>query len=555
MKTLFTIAAIIATFLAQAGGTFSLIEINPLHGTEQSFFTDSSKTVYGAGELSGFVELNGKLYFSARNAYENDELWSTDGTAQGTWLVKDINPNGSAGISNLVKVGNRLMFMACDNNNTDFDLWSTDGTTEGTLKVAELDQTVNTALSAQSISVMGDRLLFCTQTQLMISDGTGSGTHSLLSIASYSQGFGYCELNNKVYFVLPGNSGGQEIWRTDGTSMGTEKILDLSAPQNNMNVSEMVSFNGKLYLNAAVIGQGNDVFSFDGSINGAIQKVILIPGGNSYPGNFILHNNDLYFTASNMTTANIYRIAAGSSTPVELIPGASFSWINNLTFANNSLYFLTEMQNEIHRVDLNSMLHSTTLLQGFTVPYYFITGSPMLVGNAGRVFMALYDSITGNQVLAEADETLAEINQITPGAVSIMHPFNFLLGCGTADIFDFKIWGNKLLLPANFNEAGRELWIFEANDLSGVDETPANELSFSMFPNPAHEELTLKMENNNYCEHQINITNTNGDVVMQKNWTGGATTIQLTDLPSGVYLTTLTESGKAVASRKLVVVK
>jgi ELWxxDGT repeat protein len=401
---------------------------------------------------------------------------------------------------------------------------------------------------------MGSRLLFCTQTQLMISDGTTAGTDSLLAINTYSQGFGYCELNNKVYFVLPGNNGQQEIWRTDGTATGTQLVLNLTTALNIISTSEMIAFNGKLYLTASISGQGSDLFVFDGNIGGQIQRVNLVTGANAYPGNFTLHDNSFYFTASNLTTANLYRISGANSTPQELIQNASFGWLNTVTFANNSVYFLTDNQQQIHRIDLNNLIHSVTQLHGYSMPYYFDNKS-MLVGSGGNVFMAMYDSTSNKQVLFEANETLTEMNMILPNGTNTTHPFNFLLGCGTADIFDFKMWNNQLILPANFNDAGRELWIFKTDDLTSEVEQIGDDNSFAIFPNPANNELNVTSLNNGYCDQQVNIANATGEIVIKKMLNGGTTSIKLFSLASGNYFATLTENGKAISTKKLVLVK
>jgi len=45
---------------------------------------------------SGFTVFNGALYFQADDGVSGIELWKTDGTANGTVLVKDINPAGNS---------------------------------------------------------------------------------------------------------------------------------------------------------------------------------------------------------------------------------------------------------------------------------------------------------------------------------------------------------------------------------------------------------------------------------------------------------------------------
>src|SRR5207249_2478179 len=60
------------------------------------------------------TEVNGTLFFTAFRPDTGTELWTSDGTEQGTVLVKDISPGtGSSGPSNLTNVNGTLFFSAC----------------------------------------------------------------------------------------------------------------------------------------------------------------------------------------------------------------------------------------------------------------------------------------------------------------------------------------------------------------------------------------------------------------------------------------------------------
>src|SRR5205807_9796030 len=45
--------------------------------------------------LTGLTNVNGTLFFSARDMINGTELWKSDGASKGTALVKDINPGPS----------------------------------------------------------------------------------------------------------------------------------------------------------------------------------------------------------------------------------------------------------------------------------------------------------------------------------------------------------------------------------------------------------------------------------------------------------------------------
>ena len=68
--------------------------------------------------LGDFIDVRGVLYFSAEDHTHGRELWRSDGTEEGTFLVKDILPSiASASPRWLAEVNGRLFFFA------DRELW------------------------------------------------------------------------------------------------------------------------------------------------------------------------------------------------------------------------------------------------------------------------------------------------------------------------------------------------------------------------------------------------------------------------------------------------
>ena len=64
-----------------------------------------------------------------------------------------------------------------------------------------------------------------------------------------------------------------------------------------------------------------------------------------------------------------------------------------------------------------------------------------------------------------------------------------------------------------------------------------NAINVSIYPNPATDDLTVKMSNNAY--NSFTITNTTGQVIMQQSLTTSQTTINVKALPAGMYYVTL----------------
>jgi ELWxxDGT repeat protein len=96
--------------------------------------------------------LNGKLLFAGNVTDPNDvygvELYSTDGTAGGTTLLKNINPNGGSNpgvllgdtgnLGGQAAIVSGTMYFAATDQAHGRELWKTDGTSAGTVMVQDL---------------------------------------------------------------------------------------------------------------------------------------------------------------------------------------------------------------------------------------------------------------------------------------------------------------------------------------------------------------------------------------------------------------------------------
>src|SRR5439155_1025441 len=92
------------------------------------------------------AEVNGTLFFAADDGMTGRELWKTDGTPEGTVLVKDINPNpidpdptaSDSDPGDLTNVNGTLFFFAKEPAHGD-ELWKSDGTGAGTARLTDIN--------------------------------------------------------------------------------------------------------------------------------------------------------------------------------------------------------------------------------------------------------------------------------------------------------------------------------------------------------------------------------------------------------------------------------
>lgn len=184
----------------------------------------------------GYVQ---EWMFAGREAYfigGQNRLWRTDGTADGTFpLEPALYPVGGAEVDGMFFV---LAFGPPAR--TVEALWTTDGTTTGTAQVALV--AIPRGSESGRWGVSGDLFYFRSGSgeggeEIWRSNGTSAGTFRLADIVPGPQGSSPAFITaaprpgapNGVYFLANGESGADEVWYSDGTPDGTGRVIALPA--------------------------------------------------------------------------------------------------------------------------------------------------------------------------------------------------------------------------------------------------------------------------------------------------------------------------------------
>ena len=558
MKNTITIISLFLIAMAAHAGTFSMVEINPLHGNCQNLYTDSAKNYYGAGNLNHFARLNGLLYFVGADQAGNDELWVTDGSQAGTHLVKEINPNTGADIGDLRVVGNKIMFLANETRTTslttnDYDLYVSDGTEAGTMKVYDLNALSNTLLTEQSAGVSSNgKLIFCTNTDVMVSDGTAAGSRSLaaIAIASYTGGNGYCEMHGSVYFIV-----NNDIWKSDGTVPGTTVVKSVADTTNwpLAYTTELKAFDNKLYVIGMKRGEGSDLFVFDGTATGTVSKVLNYCISNTYPGSLALCGGSLWFTASDTSNYEwIYKLSSSAAQPqrVELVLGL-------LSYGNGKLYNTNLANNGYDVLDAVTNVKTSFSKSGLTLGFFGSLGgsNPGLVCMGDKMAFQAYDSASHQQVLCITDGTDAGTRIEMPIGITQIHPFDYSPSCGIIDLFDFTYYNDQLVIPANFNNAGRELWFYKEDGMStGITDVELQS-NVAVYPNPSNESVTIDVKaESKSAGLSVQIIDMKGSIMTERSMNDANASLSTSNLASGSYIVTVKSGNDMIARHRLTVV-
>ncbi|WP_461107123.1 ELWxxDGT repeat protein [Spirosoma koreense] len=290
-------------------GTYMIMDIFP--GYRPSSNVKNTSSPYGFAALDGTLDpaMVGIVLFAATDAEHGNELWRTDGTENGTFLVKDIRPGvtGSGPQSSLngqplCSAGGAVYFTAYDGEHGN-ELFHSDGTAGGTYMVRDI-YPINNVHIGYLTNVNGTVFFSANDNvhgqELWKTDGTGIGTQMVMDIrpgSASSSPFGITELNRFACFVANDGVHGNEIWRSNGYDTGTALIKDLDSDGSGF-YAGFGKVNGVLYFTGWTGSKGFELWKTDGTTNGTVLVADVDPAGNSTPVKFTSGTSSLYFAAN-----------------------------------------------------------------------------------------------------------------------------------------------------------------------------------------------------------------------------------------------------------------
>lgn len=333
------------------------------------------------------INVNGELFFTASDGENGRELWKSDGTVSGTVMVHDIfsgsytisytTSGNSSTPTQLTDVDGTLFFTAKDGVNG-VELWKSDGTETGTVLVRNINEgnvgDTSTAASSNpgSLTNVEGTLFFTADdgehgTELWKSDGTESGTVLVKDIFSgtypyYSGGtlVGdypnasnpdlFTELDGTLYFVAHDEEHGAELWRSDGTEAGTVLVKDIQEGEEGAftNQSMAVTLDGALLFTANDGVHGDELWRSDGTEAGTVLVKDIQEGSEgelSYFGGLTVLDGVLYFAADDGDVGKELWMSDGTESGTVLIADINANTHDDDSTAKSSYPFYFQKVN------------------------------------------------------------------------------------------------------------------------------------------------------------------------------------------------------------------
>ena len=472
-------------------------------------------------------------YFVGHNGDYDQELWRTNGSAEGTYRVANINSGGSAWPGELTRVENTLFFMATDNDGSE-QLYLSDGTEEGTQWVFDVDPEAKEQY--HMLTAAGGLLYFrtyrpSTYTELWVTDGTTENTHMVIDLFGNlpSYPLELTDFNGSLVFIaLDSETGGESLYRTAGLNGTVTQV-------GGYNAGELMTTDDHLYFVSTWEDYGGELTA---SVGGAsdVNRVSDI-----YPGEY---SSDIYHITKVGSTLlfRAFEPDHGSELWSYDIGTASIQLVKDINPGANNSSFPAELINFKDRL-------------------YFQADD----GEHGKELWVSDGTADGTYMLKNiADNDSDFISHSNPGRFFVTEDLLFFVA--SDNIHGLELWqtdgtagGTKMTAdiwprsnessdPGGFAEAGdylvfnawynkRTLFRLKIHNTStvGVTEQLSETSLFQLYPNPAHSSILI--EPGTTSDMHYRILDISGREVMNGSILHGTKTLlDLSSLGSGLYV-------------------
>lgn len=435
---------------------------------------------------SEFAVLNNVSYFAADDGIHGFELWRSDGTAAGTYMVKDINPGAPSSDAYEITAAQGKLYFSATTVSEGQEIWVSDGTDAGTKLLKDLIagpvngspafiyETNNTVF----FTSVGNGYLF--SSQLWKTNGTTEGTvlvKDLYSDNGTNAAFQFSSANGLLYFTATSSTYGRELWRSDGTNAGTYMVKDINPITYDYGgPTYLTPYNNHLYF-VADNGTGRKLWLTDGTASGTV----LAPGGNAvtFEDVFFFQNvpfakigNTLFMKATTPATGGeMFRYNAANSLGLVVLkdatPGPAGSIIDyyNITAVDSTLFFsINNPDNSYSLWASKGAAGNTQAIKNFGFLEYINT----FAGGYGKLFFSKYDATYGYELWKSDGTTIgttlvADINQ----------------GNYSSSPYNFTQLNGQVLFSARTLSKGTELWKTDATTAGTQQVKDINKISTS----------------------------------------------------------------------------
>jgi ELWxxDGT repeat protein len=291
------------------------------------------------------TNVNGTLFFQADDGTHGVELWESNGTGAGTFMVQDINPGpGSSNPQNLTNV-NGILFFSANDGTHGVELWESIDSGAATFLVQDIHPGTSGSYPYHLTNVNGTLFFSAedgTHARDLWESNPTSGATFVVSDTAYSPYY-LTNVNGTLFFQAFDSNHGAELWESDG--FGASLVQDINPGTGGSQSYDLTNVNGTLFFSANDGTHGAELWESDGTATGTFLVKDINPGFGSGSNPYFLTNvnGTLFFTVNDGTHGfelwESNGTAEGTFLVQDIRSGASSSDPSFLTNVNGELFF------------------------------------------------------------------------------------------------------------------------------------------------------------------------------------------------------------------------
>ena len=305
-------------------------------------------------------------------AFNNVEVWITDGTEGGTREVVDLRPGLPGSEPVVIAATDDVIYFAGTDFAGDREIWATDGNT--IWAIANLS--IGSSMPTKGVIIDGRLLVGTGEGGVWVMNPDPAPTTATLLTSVNTPG-NFFAMGSKALFTVNG-AGGAEIWVTNLTAAGTKKLMNGSFGLPGGTVSaamlgdtaifasggalyktdgttagtvqigpnigvirSMIVMDGKVFMAGGSGANGVELYVSDGETT-LTRLTDIAPGAASAePNSFVVHDGLLYFAASSGSGGSRLYVTDGTAAGTQLVSNAPRN-ISSLVSMGSKLLFAAE---------------------------------------------------------------------------------------------------------------------------------------------------------------------------------------------------------------------